>query len=65
MSRTKVLLPFNFTGYDRRAMDFVIRTFAPLKDHKIWDISDKDLDSLLIFSENLALSTDLVHPFRK
>ena len=35
MSRTKVLLPFNFTGYDRKAMDFVARTFAPLKDHEI------------------------------
>jgi len=35
MSRTKVLLPFNFTGYDRKAMDFVIRTFAPLEDHEI------------------------------
>jgi len=35
MATTKVLFPFNFTGYDRKAMDFIIHTFAPLKDHEI------------------------------
>jgi len=35
MAITKVLFPFNLTGYDRKAMDFIIHTFSPLKDHEI------------------------------
>lgn len=35
MSTTKVLFPFNFTGYDRKAMDFIIQTFSHLRDHEI------------------------------
>jgi nucleotide-binding universal stress UspA family protein len=35
MAGQKLLLPFNFTNYDRKALDFVIRTFANLKDIEI------------------------------
>jgi nucleotide-binding universal stress UspA family protein len=35
MAGQKLLLPFNFTNYDRKALDFVIRTFAHLKDIEI------------------------------
>jgi hypothetical protein len=28
MDHTKILLPYNFTSYDKKALDFVIRTFA-------------------------------------
>ena len=35
MADQKLLLPFNFTNYDRKALDFVIRTFANLKDIKV------------------------------
>ena len=28
MSNQKLLIPFNFTGYDQKALDFVIRHFA-------------------------------------
>ena len=32
MGKLKILLPHNFTDYDHRALDFVIRTFAHLKE---------------------------------
>ena len=32
MDYTKILLPYNFTSYDKRALDFVIRTFADKKE---------------------------------
>jgi hypothetical protein len=35
MAGQKLLLPFNFTDYDRKALDFVILTFAHLKDIEI------------------------------
>jgi nucleotide-binding universal stress UspA family protein len=35
MAGQKLLLPFNFTDYDRKALDFVIRTFVHLKDLEI------------------------------
>ncbi len=35
MVREKILLPFKFTDYDQRALDFIIRHFAHLKDVKI------------------------------
>jgi nucleotide-binding universal stress UspA family protein len=35
MGKLKILLPHNFTDYDHRALDFVIRTFAHLEDVEI------------------------------
>lgn len=35
MAGQKLLLPFNFTEQDRKAVDFVIRTFAHMKDIEI------------------------------
>lgn len=35
MASQKVLLPYNFTSYDQKALDFVIRSFAPLKDVEV------------------------------
>jgi nucleotide-binding universal stress UspA family protein len=35
MAGQKLLLPFNFTNYDRKALDFVIRTFTNLKNIEI------------------------------
>jgi nucleotide-binding universal stress UspA family protein len=35
MAGHKLLLPFNFTNYDRKALDFVIRTVADRKDIQI------------------------------
>ena len=35
MAGQKLLLPFNFTNHDHKALDFVIRTFANLKDIEI------------------------------
>jgi hypothetical protein len=35
MGKIKILLPHNFTDYDHRALDFVIRTFAHLEDVEI------------------------------
>jgi len=35
MATQKVLLPYNFTNFDQKALDFVIRTFAHLKDVEI------------------------------
>ena len=35
MAGEKILLPFKFTDYDQRALDFVIRHFAHLKDAEI------------------------------
>ena len=35
MAGQKLLLPFNFTNQDRKALDFVIRTFVNLKDMEI------------------------------
>ena len=32
MATQKILLPYNFTPHDRKAMDFVIRVFAHQKD---------------------------------
>ncbi|OGP58999.1 MAG: hypothetical protein A2V65_08890 [Deltaproteobacteria bacterium RBG_13_49_15] len=31
MAEEKILLPYNFTGNDQKALNFVIRTFAPRK----------------------------------
>lgn len=35
MATQKVLLPYNFTSYDQKALDFAIRTFANRKDVEI------------------------------
>ena len=35
MAGQKLLLPFNFTNYDHKALDFVIRTFANQMDIEI------------------------------
>ena len=35
MAGHKLLLPYNFTDYDKKALDFVVRIFAPLKDAEI------------------------------
>jgi nucleotide-binding universal stress UspA family protein len=35
MAGQKLLLPFNFTEQDRKALDFVIQTFAHVKDIEI------------------------------
>lgn len=35
MAKKRVLLPYNFTPYDERALDFVINTFAENKDIEI------------------------------
>jgi hypothetical protein len=35
MASQKILLPYNFTSYDQKALDFVIRTFARVKDVEI------------------------------
>jgi hypothetical protein len=32
MASQKILLPYNFTSYDQKALDFVIRSFALQKD---------------------------------
>jgi Universal stress protein family len=36
MDYTKILLPYNFTSYDKRALDFVIRTFADKKEADVY-----------------------------
>ena len=35
MSSQKILAPYNFTAYDQKALDFIIRTFAHLEDVEI------------------------------
>ncbi len=35
MASQKILVPYNFTDYDRKALDFVIQTFVYKKDAKI------------------------------
>lgn len=35
MPSQKVLLPYNFTMYDQKALDFVVRTFGHLKEVEI------------------------------
>ena len=35
MASQKILLPYNFTKYDEKALDFVVRTFAHLKDVEV------------------------------
>lgn len=35
MATLKILLPYNFTSYDQKALDFVIRTFSNQKDVEI------------------------------
>lgn len=35
MATQKILLPYNFTSYDQKALDFVIRTFARHKDVEV------------------------------
>ncbi len=35
MASQKILLPYNFTNYDQKALDFVIRTFAHLEDVEV------------------------------
>jgi len=35
MPSQKILVPYNFTAYDRKALDFVIRVFAHLKDVEV------------------------------
>ncbi len=35
MASQKVLLPYNFTNYDQKALDFVIRTFVHVKDIEV------------------------------
>lgn len=35
MATQKILLPYNFTSYDQKALDFVIRTFSNQKDVEI------------------------------
>lgn len=35
MVTPRILLPYNFTTYDEKALDFVIKTFAKQKDARI------------------------------
>ncbi len=35
MATQKILVTYNFTSYDQKALDFVIRTFVHLKDVKV------------------------------
>ena len=35
MSSQKILVPYNFTAYDQKALEFVIRTFSHLKDVQV------------------------------
>jgi hypothetical protein len=35
MASQRILLPYNFTNYDQKALDFVIRTFAHLEDIEV------------------------------
>ncbi len=35
MSSQKILVPYNFTAYDRKALDFIIQVFAHLKDVEV------------------------------
>jgi len=35
MASQKILLPYNFTNYDQKALDFVVRTFVHLKDVEV------------------------------
>lgn len=35
MATQKILLPYNFTNYDQKALDFVIRTFAHVEDVEV------------------------------
>ncbi|UCB50056.1 MAG: universal stress protein [Deltaproteobacteria bacterium] len=35
MATQKILLPYNFTNYDQKALDFVIRTFAHAEDVEV------------------------------
>lgn len=35
MASRKILLPYNFTHYDQKALEFVIRTFGHLKDVEV------------------------------
>ncbi|MBC8463718.1 MAG: hypothetical protein H8D61_01940 [Deltaproteobacteria bacterium] len=35
MATQKILLPYNFTNYDQKALDFVVRTFVHLKDVEV------------------------------
>jgi hypothetical protein len=35
MASQRILLPYNFTNYDQKALDFVIRTFAHVEDVEV------------------------------
>lgn len=35
MAELKLLLPYNFTGFDQKALDFVINTFGKIKNSEI------------------------------
>ncbi len=35
MATQRILLPYNFTNYDQKALDFVIRTFAHVEDVEV------------------------------
>jgi len=35
MANQKILVPYNFTAYDQKALDFIIHTFVHLKDVEI------------------------------
>ena len=35
MSNRKILVPYNFTAYDQKALNFVMRTFAHLEDVEV------------------------------
>ena len=35
MSSQKILVPYNFTAYDQKALDFIIQTFAHLEGVEI------------------------------
>jgi hypothetical protein len=35
MASQKILLPYNFTNYDQKALDFVIRTFVHVEDVEV------------------------------
>jgi nucleotide-binding universal stress UspA family protein len=35
MADQKILLPYNFTLFDRKGLDFVVRTFAPLENSSV------------------------------
>ena len=52
MAKKRVLIPYNFTPYDEKALDFVINTFADKKDieitlfHTYTPLPEVDMDEI-------------------